>query len=124
MVNDAKTLIIGSIEPYSGKTGIILGLARQLQRRGRQVAYGKPLGTSSKGVIEEDIQFTTQALTLADNQVATPLVSLEREALEKQLEVQQHPDVSTELPKYCQQFAGMEFSNISNNKSFCVIRKC
>ena len=105
MVNDAKPLIIGSIEPYSGKTGIILGLARQLQRRGRQVAYGKPLGTCSKGVIEEDIQFTTQALALSDNQVAMPLLSLQREALEKQLEVQQQPDISTQLPKYCQQFA-------------------
>jgi len=38
-------LYITSVEPYSGKTAVSLGLAKQLQSRGKKVGYLKPLST-------------------------------------------------------------------------------
>jgi uncharacterized protein len=38
-------LLIGSCEPFSGKSAVVLGLGRQLARRGVDVAFGKPLAT-------------------------------------------------------------------------------
>ena len=52
MANSAKFLLIGSIEAYSGKSGTILGLGRQLQEGGFAIAYGKPIGTD----VEEDTE--------------------------------------------------------------------
>ena len=42
----APTLLVGSCEPFSGKSAVVLGLARQLLRQGVVVRFGKPLATS------------------------------------------------------------------------------
>ena len=39
-------LLIGSCEPFSGKSAVALGLARQLSQRGVPIAFGKPLATA------------------------------------------------------------------------------
>jgi len=39
-------LLIGSCEPFSGKSAVVLGLARQLSQRGVSIAFGKPLATA------------------------------------------------------------------------------
>jgi hypothetical protein len=38
-------LLIGSCEPFSGKSAVVLGLARQLIQQGVSLGYGKPLAT-------------------------------------------------------------------------------
>ena len=38
-------LLIGSCEPFSGKSAVVLGLARQLSRLGIAITFGKPLAT-------------------------------------------------------------------------------
>jgi BioD-like phosphotransacetylase family protein len=38
-------LLIGSCEPFSGKSAVVLGLAHQLKRRGVPFVFGKPLAT-------------------------------------------------------------------------------
>jgi BioD-like phosphotransacetylase family protein len=38
-------LLIGSCEPFSGKSAVVLGLGRQLTRQGVPLAFGKPLAT-------------------------------------------------------------------------------
>lgn len=38
-------LLIGSCEPFSGKSAVVLGLARQLIQKGIGLGYGKPLAT-------------------------------------------------------------------------------
>ncbi|MFO7630470.1 MAG: phosphotransacetylase family protein [Prochlorococcaceae cyanobacterium] len=43
-------LLIGSCEPFSGKSALVLGLGRQLSQRGVSLRFGKPLATS----LEED----------------------------------------------------------------------
>ena len=38
-------LVIGSCQPFSGKSAVVLGLARQLSRLGVSISFGKPLAT-------------------------------------------------------------------------------
>ena len=41
-----KTLMIGSCEPFSGKSAFVLGIARQLMVSNQKIRFGKPLATS------------------------------------------------------------------------------
>ncbi|MBJ7900988.1 MAG: AAA family ATPase [Cyanobacteria bacterium RI_101] len=80
------SLLIGSIEPYSGKTGVILGLGRQLQAQGLTLAYGKPLGTCFNGGSEEaDIAFIGQTLNLASERIRSPLLLLDEPSIRRRL---------------------------------------
>ncbi|AFZ24387.1 protein with phosphotransacetylase BioD-like N-terminal domain [Cylindrospermum stagnale PCC 7417] len=89
MPTSAKYLLIGSIETYSGKSATILGLSHQLQQKGLDIAYGKPLGTclnvSSGTVVEEDVQFITQSLNLPENRVAPTMLALDEVSVQKRL---------------------------------------
>ncbi len=42
-------LLVGSCEAFSGKSAVVLGLARQLLQRGVVVRFGKPLATTAEG---------------------------------------------------------------------------
>jgi hypothetical protein len=41
-------LLVGSCEPFSGKSALVLGLARHLINKGVQIRFGKPLATSDE----------------------------------------------------------------------------
>ena len=43
-----SVLLVGSCEPFSGKSALVLGLARHLIKKGVQIRFGKPLGTSDE----------------------------------------------------------------------------
>lgn len=43
-----SVLLVGSCEPFSGKSALVLGLARHLINKGAQIRFGKPLGTSEE----------------------------------------------------------------------------
>jgi uncharacterized protein len=85
----AKYLLIGSTETYSGKSTTVLGLSHQLQQKGLDIAYGKPLGNflsqSEEIVIEEDVHFVTQSLDLQENRVAPTLLTLNEVTVQKRL---------------------------------------
>ncbi|MEN9542301.1 MAG: hypothetical protein RLZZ459_2392, partial [Cyanobacteriota bacterium] len=73
---DASTLLIGSCEAYSGKSALVLGLARQLLQQGVSVRFGKPLAASPAsaadghdGLIDDDVRFVGQILGLPDSQL-------------------------------------------------------
>ncbi len=76
MVN---TLIIGSCEPFSGKSALVLGIARRLKVAGKSVRFGKPLATSieieselidqEKYLIDDDVRFVASILDLKDDQL-------------------------------------------------------
>ena len=38
-------LLIGSCEPFSGKSALVLGIAKRLLHEGKKVRIGKPLAT-------------------------------------------------------------------------------
>jgi BioD-like phosphotransacetylase family protein len=85
----AKYLLIGSTETYSGKSATILGLSHQLQQKGLDIAYGKPLGnslsTSGGTVVEEDVQFITHSLNLSANCIAPTILALDEVSVQKRL---------------------------------------
>ena len=80
----APTLLVGSCEPFSGKSAVVLGLARLLLRRGLPVRFGKPLATDLETppepgapisgapiapIIDADVHFVGSTLGLAENQL-------------------------------------------------------
>lgn len=89
MPKSAKCLLIGSTETYSGKSATVLGLSHQLQKKGLDIAYGKPLGTSfsaSEGtVLEEDVEFIARSLNLPGNRIAPSMLALDEVNVQKRL---------------------------------------
>ncbi|MEN9767640.1 phosphotransacetylase family protein [Vulcanococcus sp.] len=74
----SSALLIGSCAPFSGKSAVVLGLARQLLQRGVPVRVGKPLADSAEStpaagpdgrLIDDDVRFVGQILGLADEQL-------------------------------------------------------
>ncbi|WP_159784919.1 phosphotransacetylase family protein [Sodalinema gerasimenkoae] len=91
MPNPPKYLIVGSIEPYSGKTSSLLGLAHQLQKTGLEFAIGQPLApasSSSEGsmLIKAEVDFIAQQLNLSGDRVQSPILTLSPEMLAKRLQ--------------------------------------
>ncbi len=80
----SKFLVIGSTEPFSGKSAAILGLAKHLQRQGVKVTYGKPIGSwaredGSPEGMDPDMRFVAETLRLS--QMPPMLLQLNEEAL-------------------------------------------
>jgi uncharacterized protein len=92
----AKYLLVGSTESYSGKSATILGLSYQLQQRGLDITYGKPLGTfievSGGKLVEEDVHFIAQHLNLGSDRVAPTLLSSAAEIVQKRLKGEDKTD--------------------------------
>ena len=78
-----NTLLIGSCEPFSGKSALVLGLARHLAAGGHPVRFGKPLATSfdwtpadgalPDPLIDDDVRFVGSTLGLAEDQLIPSL---------------------------------------------------
>ena len=78
-----STLLIGSCEPFSGKSALVLGLARQLTLAGYSVRFGKPLATSldwtpevgplPDPLIDDDVRFVGTTLGFANDQLISSL---------------------------------------------------
>ena len=69
----ARTLLVGSCEPFSGKSAVVLGLGRQLTRMGVPVRFGKPLATdldpgagTADPLVDADVRFVGATLGLPD----------------------------------------------------------
>ena len=109
MVNFPQCLLVGSLEPYSGKSGIILGLAKLLHQKGMAIAYGKPVGaamnTDDLAKEEADIEFISQNLQLTANQVRKPLVFLDEETIAQRLRGENQTDYADALQ---QSLTGLE----------------
>ncbi len=71
----SKTFLIGSCEPFSGKSALVLGIARNLIASNHLVRFGKPLATSLelndseegdiKAMIDDDVRFVGETLKLS-----------------------------------------------------------
>ena len=89
------TLMIGSCEPFSGKSALVLGIARQLIASNQNIRFGKPLATSfevdasaSIGndlLIDDDVRFVGNTLGLTDSQLIPSLELLSASTAEKRL---------------------------------------
>ncbi|MFM8259953.1 MAG: DRTGG domain-containing protein [Vulcanococcus sp.] len=76
----SSALLIGSCQPFSGKSAVVLGLGRLLLQQGLAVRFGKPLAGSpdpdadpdadgGSGLIDGDVRFVGRSLGLADQQL-------------------------------------------------------
>ena len=71
----SKTFLIGSCEPFSGKSALVLGIARNLIASNHKVRFGKPLATSLelnssktdefKDMLDDDVRFVGETLQLS-----------------------------------------------------------
>tara|TARA_B100000965_G_scaffold180685_1_gene150777 strand:- start:633 stop:1079 length:447 start_codon:yes stop_codon:yes gene_type:complete len=71
----SKTFLIGSCEPFSGKSALVLGIARKLIASNHLVRFGKPLATSLElnvfeggdiqNMIDDDVRFVGETLKLS-----------------------------------------------------------
>jgi len=106
----AKYLLIGSTEAYCGKSATILGVAHQLQERGLDIAYGKPLGTclseSQTDNLEEDVKFIAEVLKLPANRLRPTLLSLDAETIQKRLRGEDYTDYRQALRHYLEETSG------------------
>lgn len=108
MAKSAKSLIIASVEAYSGKSATILGVAYQLQQKGIPVSYGKPVGNyfheEESQTIEDDVKFISQALELSSQQVGSPIINLSSSRIEQALQASPQEDHPQALRDYVEQF--------------------
>ncbi|MEB3200406.1 MAG: phosphotransacetylase family protein [Synechococcaceae cyanobacterium] len=87
-------LLIGSCEPFSGKSALVLGLTRQLTRHGIDIAFGKPLANCLDGdtirqpgdpLLDADVRFIGQTLGLPDSQLIPSLQALDAASAHRRL---------------------------------------
>jgi BioD-like phosphotransacetylase family protein len=88
----APTLLVGSCEPFSGKSAVALGLARQLMRRGQRLRFGKPLATDLDGerleaesLLDADVRFVGATLGLPATDLIASADLLEPAGAEQRL---------------------------------------
>ncbi len=98
-------LLVGSTEPYSGKSAATLGLASHLQQKGFQVAYGKPVGqcdqtNCSTGGPDPDLDFIAASLGLKLADQPPSILQLDQEALLKQMTDPQQMDYLEPLRQF------------------------
>ena len=84
-------LLIGSCEPFSGKSAVVLGLARQLGGLGVPIAFGKPLATALESEAPPPEEGTAAPLLDADVRFVGEILGLQADQLLPSLQVQQ-PD--------------------------------
>lgn len=107
MPKTSKYLLIGSTEPYSGKSATILGLFHQLQQKGLDIAYGKPLGNyldddSDSAIAEADVQFVTQLLKLPQGRLLPTILTLDETTIRHRLHGEDTTDYRQSLKQYLQ----------------------
>ena len=70
MGHSSTTLLVGSCEPFSGKSALVMGLVEQFRERGLPLRYGKPLATSIEQqspdgpLIDDDVRFVGEIFNL------------------------------------------------------------
>ena len=88
-----ETLMIGSCEPFSGKSALVLGLVRRMHLAKQNIRFGKPLATSiehdpdqsSNSLIDDDVKFIGETIGLANDQLIPSLSLLGPETAEERL---------------------------------------
>ncbi|WP_289501263.1 phosphotransacetylase family protein [Gloeocapsopsis sp. IPPAS B-1203] len=105
-VPNAKYLLIGSMEAYSGKSATVLGLSDQLKDSKLDIAYGKPLGNwmndSDESLIDADVQFINQILQLPENKLLPSLLTLNEANIQKRLRGEDTNDYQSAATQYLQ----------------------
>ena len=104
MPKSTKYLLVGSAEPCTGKSGIVLGLAKNLLERKISITYSKPLGNC---LLEEaqysgdaDLRFISKTLNLENANLRPTLALLDEKSLTKRLKGEDKTDYRQSLARY------------------------
>ncbi|MCP9795387.1 phosphotransacetylase family protein [Synechococcus lacustris] len=87
----SATLLVGSCEPFSGKSALVMGLAQQFRNRGLPFRYGKPLATSleqqgqSETLIDDDVRFVGEFFSLPETALLPSLQAIAAPTAQQQL---------------------------------------
>ncbi len=112
MPKAANYLLIGSTETYSGKSATILGLFHQLQQKGLDITYGKPLGnylgseSPASEIAEADVQFLAQLLNLPPDRILPTILALDETTIHNRLSGEDKTDYRQMLKQYRQMPGG------------------
>tara|TARA_B100000700_G_scaffold209692_1_gene230570 strand:- start:1693 stop:2772 length:1080 start_codon:yes stop_codon:yes gene_type:complete len=87
--------MIGSCQPFSGKSALVLGIARHILRSNGKIRFGKPLATSVEfytetaddcgSLIDDDVRFIGSTLGLSEEQLIPSLHLLSPDIAQKRL---------------------------------------
>ena len=88
-------LLIGSCEPFSGKSAMVLGIAKRLLQEKKKVRIGKPLATcieltnlpsmSYEGLIDDDVKFIGSTLNLNEENLISSVGLLDDISAQKRI---------------------------------------
>ena len=92
LVQTAKYLIIGSLEPFGGKTGVILGIIHQLKSRNIDVSYIKPISSSFDEEEDVDTKLVEKILSLPQDRIVPPLIHMDWDKISQKIENQDTND--------------------------------
>lgn len=110
MPKSTKYLLIGSTEAYSGKSATVLGLSHQLQQKGLDIAYGKPLGncfgSAQAAVVEADVEFVAKMLNLPQNRILPTLLLLDEASIQRRLSGEDEINYQQRTAQYLQKPEG------------------
>ena len=91
----SNTLLIGSCEPFSGKSALVLGIAKRLLEHSNKVRIGKPLATcieltnvpsiSYEGLIDDDVKFIGSTLNIEEEHLISSVGLLDDISAEKRI---------------------------------------
>jgi BioD-like phosphotransacetylase family protein len=110
VAKSAKSILICSIEPLSGKSGTIVGLAHLLRQKGLEISYGKPVGNCPSYVdnqlVDEDVEFIQKLLELSPDRLRLPLIYTDVDSVNKRLQGHDNQDYRAILADYLDQDQG------------------
>ena len=88
-------LLIGSCEPFSGKSALVLGIAKRLLDHDKKVRVGKPLATcieltnlssmTYEGLIDDDVKFIGSTLNIGEENLISSVGLLDNISAEKRI---------------------------------------
>ena len=91
----SQILLIGSCEPFSGKSALVLGISKKLLEQGKKIRVGKPLATcieltnpasmAYEGLIDDDVKFIGSTLNLAEENLIPSVGLLDNISAEKRI---------------------------------------
>ena len=101
MSYSTRHLLIGSIDPYSGKSTVVLALAQALLQKGVDLTYGKPIGTCPNQAttcdLDGDVEFLTKILKLPAERLFPTFVWADPFNLEQRVEQKDTQDYTAQL---------------------------
>ena len=88
-------LLVGSCEPFSGKSAVVLGIAKRLLELNNNVRIGKPLATcieltnlpsmTYEGLIDDDVKFIGSTLNIGEENLISSVGLLDDISAEKRI---------------------------------------